>query len=310
MGKMIDAQSIVVASVATDQDGQEGSILRYVFWHSLALACLVGVVVFAQAYWLTWMIPTSAVSASRRRWTMLELFKAKAEAVSAEVLRVPSPAAARGRSLRRARARGRGGLCRARAPCGARAASSRGPSTVARSPGAFPASPSRSRRRRAAGEPGRRVGVRLGARRHRHHRPGRDRPAPPARLDAHGDARRARPDRALLPDLECLLARVDPRRMRWLACVTGPSRTADIERVLTIGVHGPRRSSSSSRWTDERRGGADGGTGLQAARSPTALENGAARRRARALQRGLRAPRARAPTRGSTSRRSATGSSR
>ncbi len=57
MGKMIDAQSIVVASVATGQDGHEGAILRYVFWHSLVLACLVGVVVLAQAYWLTWMIP-------------------------------------------------------------------------------------------------------------------------------------------------------------------------------------------------------------------------------------------------------------
>ncbi|HEX9306694.1 MAG TPA: L-lactate permease [Anaeromyxobacter sp.] len=57
MGKMIDAQSIVVASVATGQDGHEGSILRYVFWHSLALACLVGVVVLAQAYWLSWMVP-------------------------------------------------------------------------------------------------------------------------------------------------------------------------------------------------------------------------------------------------------------
>jgi len=57
MGKMIDAQSIVVASVATRQDGQEGAILRYVFWHSLALACLVGVAVLAQTYWLTWMVP-------------------------------------------------------------------------------------------------------------------------------------------------------------------------------------------------------------------------------------------------------------
>ncbi len=46
MGKMIDAQSIVVAGVATGQQGQEGEILRYVFWHSLALACLVGVEVF------------------------------------------------------------------------------------------------------------------------------------------------------------------------------------------------------------------------------------------------------------------------
>jgi lactate permease len=57
MGKMIDAQSIVVASVATKQDGKEGEILRYVFWHSLALAALVGVVVFLQAYVFTWMIP-------------------------------------------------------------------------------------------------------------------------------------------------------------------------------------------------------------------------------------------------------------
>ena len=58
MGKMIDAQSIVVASVATNQQGQEGDILRYVFWHSLVLACLVGVLVFLQAYVFPWMIPT------------------------------------------------------------------------------------------------------------------------------------------------------------------------------------------------------------------------------------------------------------
>jgi lactate permease len=58
MGKMIDAQSIVVASVATNQQGQEGTILRYVFWHSIVLASLVGVLVFLQAYVFPWMIPT------------------------------------------------------------------------------------------------------------------------------------------------------------------------------------------------------------------------------------------------------------
>jgi len=41
MGKMIDAQSIVVASTATQWYGHEGDILRYVFWHSIALASLV-----------------------------------------------------------------------------------------------------------------------------------------------------------------------------------------------------------------------------------------------------------------------------
>ncbi|SCK20887.1 L-lactate permease [Vogesella sp. LIG4] len=50
MGKMIDAQSIVVASTATQYYGKEGVILRFVFLHSLALACLVGLVVTAMAY--------------------------------------------------------------------------------------------------------------------------------------------------------------------------------------------------------------------------------------------------------------------
>jgi lactate permease len=50
MGKMIDAQSIVVASTATQWYGHEGEILRYVFFHSLALASLVGILVFLQAY--------------------------------------------------------------------------------------------------------------------------------------------------------------------------------------------------------------------------------------------------------------------
>jgi lactate permease len=50
MGKMVDAQSIVVASTATNYYGKEGEILRYVFVHSIVLACLVGVLVFLQAY--------------------------------------------------------------------------------------------------------------------------------------------------------------------------------------------------------------------------------------------------------------------
>lgn len=50
MGKMIDAQSIVVASTATRWFNHEGDILRYVFVHSLVLACLVGVLVTMQAY--------------------------------------------------------------------------------------------------------------------------------------------------------------------------------------------------------------------------------------------------------------------
>lgn len=50
MGKMIDAQSIVVASTATKWYGREGAILRFVFFHSLALAALVGLLVMGQAY--------------------------------------------------------------------------------------------------------------------------------------------------------------------------------------------------------------------------------------------------------------------
>ena len=50
MGKMIDAQSIVVASTATNWFGHEGTILRFVFWHSVVLASLVGGLVMLQAY--------------------------------------------------------------------------------------------------------------------------------------------------------------------------------------------------------------------------------------------------------------------
>ena len=60
MGKMIDAQSIVVASVATGgrpDSPDAGTVLRSVFWHSLALAVLMGLLVLAQAYWMPWLVP-------------------------------------------------------------------------------------------------------------------------------------------------------------------------------------------------------------------------------------------------------------
>ena len=57
MGKMIDAQSIVVATAATGQVGQEGRILRFVFWHSVALATIMAAIVTLQAYVFPWMVP-------------------------------------------------------------------------------------------------------------------------------------------------------------------------------------------------------------------------------------------------------------
>jgi lactate permease len=57
MGKMIDAQSIVVAGLATGQSGGEGAILRFVFKNSLALALLVGLLVMLQAYLFPAIVP-------------------------------------------------------------------------------------------------------------------------------------------------------------------------------------------------------------------------------------------------------------
>jgi lactate permease len=59
MGKMIDAQSIVVATAATNQIGREADIFRRVIWHSIALASVVGLLTLLQAYvWpFTLMVP-------------------------------------------------------------------------------------------------------------------------------------------------------------------------------------------------------------------------------------------------------------
>jgi lactate permease len=57
MGKMVDAQSICIATAATNQVGNEGSIFRYLFWHSVALAAIVGIIVMLYAYVFPQFIP-------------------------------------------------------------------------------------------------------------------------------------------------------------------------------------------------------------------------------------------------------------
>jgi lactate permease len=58
MGKMIDAQSIVVAAAATNESGKEGQILRAVFWHSFVLALVVGAVVWIYAHLAQSLVPS------------------------------------------------------------------------------------------------------------------------------------------------------------------------------------------------------------------------------------------------------------
>jgi len=64
------------------------------------------------------------------------------------------------------------------------------------------------------------------------------------------------PTAGLLPDMPALLSRVHPKECAYLAMITGPSRTADIERVLTIGVHGPERLVII--FVDDLGGGSNG----------------------------------------------------
>jgi lactate permease len=60
MGKMIDAQSICVATAATHQLGKEADIFKAVIWHSIVLACIVGLITLIQAYVppFTYLVPT------------------------------------------------------------------------------------------------------------------------------------------------------------------------------------------------------------------------------------------------------------
>jgi lactate permease len=57
MGKMVDAQSITIATAATEQVGNEGIIFRFVAWHSVALCSIVGIVVMLYAYVFRWAVP-------------------------------------------------------------------------------------------------------------------------------------------------------------------------------------------------------------------------------------------------------------
>ncbi len=57
MGKMVDAQSIIVATSATNQVGNEGQIFRFVVWHSIALGSIVGLIVMLYAYVFPHLVP-------------------------------------------------------------------------------------------------------------------------------------------------------------------------------------------------------------------------------------------------------------
>src|SRR5271169_4844236 len=57
MGKMVDAQSITIATAATEQVGNEGIIFRFVFWHSIALGAIVGIIVMLYAYVFPHLVP-------------------------------------------------------------------------------------------------------------------------------------------------------------------------------------------------------------------------------------------------------------
>jgi len=61
MGKMVDAQSITIATAATKQVGNEGVIFRFVAWHSVALGAIVGIIVILCAYVFRSAVPHGLV---------------------------------------------------------------------------------------------------------------------------------------------------------------------------------------------------------------------------------------------------------
>jgi len=84
MGKMVDAQSITIATAATEQVGNEGVIFRFVFWHSIALGAIVGVIVMIYAY---------VLSLFGAAWTdVCEVSSAREQDTREVVLLRPTPA--------------------------------------------------------------------------------------------------------------------------------------------------------------------------------------------------------------------------
>jgi lactate permease len=81
MGKMIDAQSIVVAAAATGEGGREGELLRAVFWHSILLALLVGAIVWVYAHLAAGAVPYPRVDPVQDRVALLQAERAETRPV-------------------------------------------------------------------------------------------------------------------------------------------------------------------------------------------------------------------------------------
>jgi hypothetical protein len=261
MGKMIDAQSIVVASTATQWYGHEATSCatcsstpspwrpwaaarssswptcsRSSIWWPSKVMIGPGIPSLARFSRYHWLFPSMVTPMN----TLYEMFKSRAEVASAEVHRFPDQAKACEFVLELLREQG---VAEGPQP-GAVWAGRR----LMEAPGL-----SYDVTREAA------AGPRWASARWTGPWPT---PAPwcrtPRRWPSSAWSPPCRPSTwpwwapdQLLPDLAAVLGRIQPSKAGYLAMITGPSRTADIERVLTIGVHGPCGSSSSS-WTKRK----------------------------------------------------------